>query len=259
MGQVNQYQKSEGKLELTEADKRRMREKAETIANLSYVDVGKTDKYSAEQKLYTVVTWLLTRNLHKTAEHTQISINTLRYWKYHSPWWNQAVQAVMSVKNEELDHRLTDMIDLATDELTDRLKNGDHQVLKDGSLVRKPVSARDLMIVLGTTYDKRALMRGDPTARTERKDTDEKLQKLTDAFQTIAKNEMKVIDGTTIHKEQAEDVTDAERQEAHTESREAGWEEAFSTPSEDGGRSSGEEEELVLEGQAQDEDEGRTG
>lgn len=191
---VNQYQKSQGKFELTENDYQRMKEKAASAATFENLDLGPTKKYTNEDKLYAVVTWLLTKNLHRTASICDLPIDTLRQWKYRTGWWDDAVKAVMAVKNEELDHRLTDMIDTAVDSLQDRLYNGDDHVLRDGTIVKKNVSARDLMIILGTTYDKRALMRGDPTARTEnKKDTDEKLDKLTNAFKDIAHNEKQVI------------------------------------------------------------------
>jgi hypothetical protein len=45
----------------------------------------------------------------------------------------------------------------------DRLENGD-PVLISGEIRRTPVSARDLAMVAAIVYDKRALLREDPTA-----------------------------------------------------------------------------------------------
>jgi len=205
---VNQYQKSQGKFELNENDYQRMKEKAASAATFENLDLGPVSKYNNEDKLYAVVTWLLTKNLHRVSNITEIPIDTIRHWKYRAGWWDQAVHAVMAVKNEELDHRLTDMIDNAVDSLQDRLQNGDDHVLRDGTIVKKNVSARDLMIILGTTYDKRALMRGDPTARTEnKKDTDEKLDKLTNAFKDIANTQKDVV------QTQPKEVENAEQQQ----------------------------------------------
>ena len=43
------------------------------------------------------------------------------------------------------------------------MENGD-PVLVAGQIKRKPVSARDLAMVAAIVYDKRALLRDDPTA-----------------------------------------------------------------------------------------------
>jgi hypothetical protein len=64
----------------------------------------------------------------------------------------------MRAKGAELDGAFTRIIHKATDELLDRLNNGD-AVLIDGEVRRKPVSARDLALISGIAHDKRALIR----------------------------------------------------------------------------------------------------
>jgi len=64
-------------------------------------------------------------------------------------------------KRCELDGALTRIIHESTAQLLDRLRNGD-PVMVAGEVRRKPVSARDLALVVAITYDKRALVRHVP-------------------------------------------------------------------------------------------------
>jgi hypothetical protein len=65
-------------------------------------------------------------------------------------------------KSAELDGISARIIDEATAQLLDRLKNGD-QYIVGGEVKRKPLSARDLTLVAAIPYDKRALARHEPT------------------------------------------------------------------------------------------------
>ena len=55
-------------------------------------------------------------------------------------------------------------------EILDRVRNGDVVVTKDGAKVRKPLSGKDLVHVHAIVHDKRAMIRGEPTSRTEKVD-----------------------------------------------------------------------------------------
>ncbi len=82
------------------------------------------------------------------------------------PWFGTLLAKVRAEKGSELDGAFTRIIHEATDQLMDRLKNGD-PVLVAGKIKRKPVSARGLALVSAITYDKRALCRNQPTPSTE--------------------------------------------------------------------------------------------
>jgi len=59
-----------------------------------------------------------------------------------STWWGILSVEVRAEKGAELDGAFTQIIHYATQQLLDRLKNGD-PVLVAGEIKRKPVSARD--------------------------------------------------------------------------------------------------------------------
>ena len=69
--------------------------------------------------------------------------------------------------------------------MIDRLENGDYHVLKDGTLIRKPINYRDLSVGAAIAYDKRCLGRGDPTSRTERVTIEIQLQRLDTYFKEV--------------------------------------------------------------------------
>jgi len=94
---------------------------------------------------------------------------TIRDW-LHESWWFSMTEQLMDRYRVEIDSRLTRVLDLALAELQDRLENGDEVVGKDGSKTRRRVSARDAALIYAITIDKRELLRGRPTSRTERVD-----------------------------------------------------------------------------------------
>jgi hypothetical protein len=66
-------------------------------------------------------------------------------------------------KAAELDGVYTRILDEATTQLLDRVRNGDPYIV-GGEVKRKPVAARDLALVAAITFDKRALARNQPEA-----------------------------------------------------------------------------------------------
>ena len=118
--------------------------------------------YSEEQRREAVAQYVVLGNWRKVAEATGIPQRTLGDWS-KQPWFHTLIAEVRAEKGAELDGQLTRIIHTATDQLMDRLENGD-PVLVSCELRRKPVSARDLAMVAAIVYDKRALLREDPTA-----------------------------------------------------------------------------------------------
>lgn len=212
---ANQYIKNQRYTPKIDSEK--LWERAERLNELIDFDLGASQKYTNEQKLHAVVVWLLTRNMNKVSVETGIPLDSLKHYKYRTDWWPRVEQAVKVLKNEELDRKLSDIVDYAMDEVFDRLEHGEEVVLRDGSKTRKKVSAKDLMTILGISYDKRALIRGDPTARIEKKDNVDQINKLAEQFKKIASNNAYQIEAekvkTTYTEEDVEDGIWEEGQE----------------------------------------------
>src|SRR5439155_3126609 len=92
--------------------------------------------------------------------------------------------------NEVVDAKFTEIVHKSLACIVDRLDNGDFVFnSKTGKLDRKPVSARDLSLVSAINVDKRQLLRGLPTSRSETsvsKQDFDRLEKLKQTFEALA-------------------------------------------------------------------------
>ena len=120
---------------------------------------------------------------------TGTSYANLKRW-CREEWWDQAVEIVKERLDMALDDSYTAVIHKSTNAVIDRLDEGDVVLTKTGAQVRKPVSARDAMLIAGIAHDKRALLRGRPTTITESVSEGERLRQLAEKFKTIGEGRM---------------------------------------------------------------------
>ena len=146
----------------------------------------KTDKYTPDEKFKVCYTYFLTQNMRKVEEATGIPANTCFSYKNKSAWWKEVYAFIKRMKNEELDGKISGAIDSAMSELADRLLLGDEQISKDGAVVRRKVSAKDSATILAILFDKRALLRGDPSTNMKKESTDALLKKLGGEFEKFS-------------------------------------------------------------------------
>lgn len=156
-------------------------------------------KYTQDTILRAVATYLGTGNLTKASKASKVPISTIQTWKRDSGWWPMLAQYIRSKMSEELDAKLTGIINKAIDEMHDRMENGEEVVTKTGEIVKKSVSFRDLAVGAAIGYDKRALQRGGATQRVEHVDQRDRVKKLEQQFKRIANT--KVIEGEVLSKE----------------------------------------------------------
>ena len=117
-------------------------------------------KYTDRQRREAVAQYLMLGNVEAVAAATSIPASTIRDWM-STTWWGVLSVEVRAEKGAELDGAFTRIIDLATQQLLDRIENG-APVMVGGEVRRKPMSARDLALVSAITFDKRALARNQP-------------------------------------------------------------------------------------------------
>ena len=129
-------------------------------------------KWSVEDKVRAATAMMITGNSKQAEKQVGIPAATIRWWATQASWWPELMKAVRKEKDEELDAVQTDMIHKSIDELKDRLENGEEVVTKDGDVIHRKISARDLAMIHGTLYDKRTLGRGNPTSRVEKSDNE---------------------------------------------------------------------------------------
>jgi hypothetical protein len=170
---------------------------------------GRRNHFTEEEKLNAVCVFAVSGNSRRTAEITGVPEGTIRSWKT-TEWWNQAMGRIMVEQDEELDTKLTKLIDKAVEHVNDRLENGDFIYdTKRGALVRKPVSAKDLTVVTAIAVDKRQLLRGQPTSRVEKVSEEERLRGLADRFKEFDKFSK----AQTIEQEPVEEIEEVEEDE----------------------------------------------
>ena len=100
------------------------------------------------------------------------------------------VSRIRDEKKDEIDGKLSGIIEQAFDVVKDRLANGETVFVgKDAQERKKPVTARDATWIGAVSFDKRQIMRNQPTAITSNSTT-ETLRKLAEEFTTIS-NEIK--------------------------------------------------------------------
>lgn len=147
--------------------------------------------YPEEKRIEAVAIYAATGNIRTTAELSKVSETHLRKWRKED-WFQDLLREIRQENNDKIDVKFTEIVELALDGLKERLINGDHQVLKDGTIVRKPISARDLSIVSAINVDKRQLLRGEATSRSESVGRVEdkavdRLEKLAETFENLAR------------------------------------------------------------------------
>ena len=142
--------------------------------------------YTEEQKLSAVCAFAVCGNSRRVAETTGISEATIRSWK-QTEWWYEANERILKEEDEELDTKLTSLLNKAVENINDRLENGDFIYdVKRAALVRRPMSGRDTAVVTAITLDKRQLLRGQPTSRVEKVSQDERLLRLAKQFKEFS-------------------------------------------------------------------------
>jgi hypothetical protein len=148
--------------------------------------VGQRYRYSDKEKMEAACYYATTGNSRRTSEMTKIPEGTIRAWKT-TEWWAEIQARIIKEQDEELGTKLTALVDKAVEQINDRLTDGDYVYNpKLDKLIRKPVNAKDIAIVTAISLDKRQLLRGQPTSRTETVSQDQRLKRLSEEFKKFA-------------------------------------------------------------------------
>lgn len=142
--------------------------------------------YTDEDRSKAVYLYCMWGNAVKVAEELNIPRRTVSDW-VNREWFIKELATIRHEKNQELDAMFTKVIELAEKKALERLTDGDYAKHdSDGTMLYKPVSAKDAQMIAAIGYDKRALQRGDPTSRTEKVSTTKILDTLTDRFVQVS-------------------------------------------------------------------------
>ena len=108
-------------------------------------------------------TYLATGSIAETSRIINVPYRTVQEWTY-SDWWKQLMTEIQSGENQKTDNKMSRVIEKTLDMLVSRIEEGDYQYdQKTGRLVKIPLKARDLERITSGLFDKRQLIRKQPT------------------------------------------------------------------------------------------------
>lgn len=152
--------------------------------------VGKTGWWSEKKRIEATTLFAATGNFSEVSRLSGVPAQTLKSWSKED-WFLRLLEDIRAENDQQIDAKFSKIVNTALDQVLDRLENGDTVLLRDGSAVKKPIGARDLSQITSMNVDKRQLLRGKPTSRTEKISENDRLQKLENMFLKLAEKKTK--------------------------------------------------------------------
>lgn len=107
-----------------------------------------------------VVEYCRTGSRKAAIEAAGVHPNTAGTW-LKEKWFTERVQEVKRVMDRQMEGRITHIMEETFGQIQERLRDGDPKVLRDGAIIYVPVAMRDLTVLTGVMFDKRAALRRD--------------------------------------------------------------------------------------------------
>lgn len=143
--------------------------------------------WSDKKRIEACTAYLALGNAALVEVATGVPQGTVRQWKTQ-PWWKELVAQIQTESDQQVDAKLSKMIDKALDAVNDRLENGDFMWDKeDRTFIRKPVSLKDTWKVSAEILDKRWLIRDRPDTKVDTEAVSDILTKLAKDFAGMAR------------------------------------------------------------------------
>jgi hypothetical protein len=142
-----------------------------------------------DKRIEAATVFAVTRNFTQVAQLTGIPERIVKKMSVE-PWWSECISKVQKLKNDELDSKLTLALEKALDIVIDRMDNGEIYVdRKTKDEYRVPVNLKNVSVTTDILFDKRQLLRGEATSRSEGGPSQEqKLLALKDQFEKLAQS-----------------------------------------------------------------------
>ncbi len=154
--------------------------------------------WSDSQKVEAVTTYLALGNLALTAASLKIPEGTLRMWKA-TVWWKELQDELSLQEDLQLSERLKRIIDGALTAVDDRVRNGDSiWDSKSGSLVKKPIAAKDAHRIAMDMTQKRIDIKKASIASVPTEMIEDRLLKLAERMAQIATGVKPVVQVTDV-------------------------------------------------------------
>ena len=138
--------------------------------SLSSPAIGGKSPYSPEIRARACLLATVYGSCARAGNELKVPHRTVSDWS-RTDWWAEIEAKLKQNASKSLEARFTNLIAKTLQIVEDRLERGDPKIKNDGTEVRQGVSAKDAALIQCQLFDKRALLRGDPTSRTERTST----------------------------------------------------------------------------------------
>lgn len=141
--------------------------------------------FPPEKEIEIATLFAMTGNIEFAAQKANVQVVHARKLM-KTQGFKDLLKEIREENSEKFDAKFSEIVEKAQDELLDRLNEGDVAVLKDGTVIRHPIKAKDLSVINAIAFDKLQLQRGKPTSRVEKLDSDDKLELLAQKFIELA-------------------------------------------------------------------------
>lgn len=158
-----------------------------TNLNVTHDSLYRKSKFSVAQKIAACVAFYAVGTAKDAERYCLVPKETILRWRKEAEWWPVIQEEIRKFHTEEMDRQMTLLMDDMMGELSDRVNEGDYVLNKNGELIRKPMSGRDIAQASRGIFEIRALSRGDPTSRVERMSFDKVAEKLSTTFKEISR------------------------------------------------------------------------
>ena len=144
--------------------------------------------WDKKKQLEAVTTYLATGSIAETSRIINVPYRTVQSWKLESEWWPKVVEEIQSGENQKIDQKMSKIIDKTLEKLVERIEDGDYMYdQKTGRMVKVPLKARDLERITSGLFDKRQLIRKQPTnIKSDPSNQADRLLKLAEQFASFA-------------------------------------------------------------------------
>ena len=144
--------------------------------------------WDKKKQLEAVTTYLATGSIAETSRIINVPYRTVQSWKLESEWWPKVVEEIQSGENQKIDQKMSKIIDKTLEKLVERIEDGDYMYdQKTGRMVKVPLKARDLERITSGLFDKRQLIRKQPTnIKADPSNQADRLLKLAEQFASFA-------------------------------------------------------------------------
>lgn len=147
--------------------------------------------YSDDDRREAVAQYLMLGTYKKVGQAMNIPRSTV--WKWgQSEWWAELIQEAKAAVSDRFKARCRTIIEEGTEEILDRIENGNEVNTKHG-IARMKVSAGELAKVSGIFYDKLRIEEGLPTSIIDSGGSKKMLESLADEFRRISERNNRVV------------------------------------------------------------------